>query len=122
MLDLKWIRDNLELLQKANAERNVNVHLEKLLGLDEKRRQLLSDIEALRALRNTVSQEIGQLNKEKKDASIKVKEMQEVGQKIKAGETVMRDILIEIDSILLYQPNLPLDEVPLGKGEPRGII
>ncbi len=117
MLDIKWIRDNQALLNQANLDRGVKVDLEKLLELDVKRRELLNKIETLRGLRNHVSQEIGRLNKEKKETSAKVREMQEVGQEIKSGETIIRKIMIEIDNILMYQPNLPLDEVPRGKGD-----
>ena len=116
MLDLRWIRENYLLLKKANKERGVKIDLAKLLDLDERRRQMLTEVENLRNLRNTVSQEIGRLNKDKLDSSAKVAEMQEVGRKIKTGEVMVREITLELETISLYQPNMPLEKYRWAKG------
>lgn len=63
MLDIKFVRDNMEVVQQALLNRGNNLNLDEFLALEKERRVLLSQVEALKNNRNTVSQEISRLKK-----------------------------------------------------------
>ena len=65
MLDIKFVRDNMELVQQALINRGNNLSLDEFLTLEKERRVLLSQVEVLKNKRNTVSQEISQLKRAK---------------------------------------------------------
>ncbi len=75
MLDIKFIRENIAEVERRLATRGGSLDLSNLKALDEKRRSLLTETEALKSKRNAVSEEIGKLKKEKKDASRLLSEM-----------------------------------------------
>jgi len=130
MLDLKFLRENLEEVEKRLKTRGGDSDLSGFKELDIKRRKLLTESETLKARRNAVSEEIGKLKREKKDASVLVAEMQEEGAKLKALETGAAAVEEEMNAFLLGVPNVPHSSVPIGKdsndnpvvrkwGEPR---
>ena len=84
MLDLKFVRDNLAVVEQALKNRNASVDLSEFIGLDKKRRELLVEVEALKSRRNTVSLEVSRLKKEKQDAEALIVEMRGVGDRISA--------------------------------------
>ncbi|MGH9375340.1 MAG: serine--tRNA ligase, partial [Terriglobia bacterium] len=130
MLDLNFVRDNLQLVRQKLAERGVPDLLADFETLDRERRTFLSEAESRKARRNKVSAEIAALKKQKQDASALIAEMQELGPEIvrldeqaKAQDEKLRELLIRI-------PNVPHSTVPVGKsaadnqeirgwGEPR---
>ncbi|NLB40985.1 MAG: serine--tRNA ligase, partial [Clostridiales bacterium] len=67
MLDAKYIRTNPEIVSEGLAKRNSQVNLDEFLALDQKRREIIQEVEQLKGKRNTVSQDIAKLKKEKKD-------------------------------------------------------
>ena len=69
MLDLKFIRECPEVVKKALKDRGLDLDVDKLLDLDGQRRKIITEVEALKSERNKTNQEIGQLLREKKDAS-----------------------------------------------------
>ncbi len=75
MLDVKFVRENIELVRGMLKNRQSDLDLEPLLRLDETRRGLLVDVEEKKHRRNVASEEIARLKKEKKDASSLVEEM-----------------------------------------------
>ena len=83
MLDLKFMRENKELIEEMLKNRNSDLTLDEFAKLDEERRVILSEVEALKNKRNTESQEIARLKKAKEDATALIKEMGEVSAKIK---------------------------------------
>ena len=130
MLDLKFLRENLEEVEKRLKTKGGDSDLSGFKELDIKRRKLLTESETLKARRNAVSEEIGKLKREKKDASALVAEMQEEGAKLKALETDAAAVEEEMNAFLLGVPNVPHSSVPIGKdsndnpvvrkwGEPR---
>ena len=85
MLDLKRIRNNPEALREAmRKRRNKGADVTELLALDEKRRELMQQVEALKARRNQVSAQIPKMKKAGEDTSAVMAEMKEVADKIKA--------------------------------------
>ncbi len=117
MLDLKFVREHLDEVKEALKKRGSQLSLDKFHSLDEKRRQLIQEVEELRNKRNTVSQQIGQIKKEGGDASDLIAEMKAVGEKIKALEEELDSIKSEMQEIMLSIPNIPHESVPVGESE-----
>ncbi|MBI2413842.1 MAG: serine--tRNA ligase [Deltaproteobacteria bacterium] len=115
MLDIKYLRDNLEEAEKRLSSRSGSIDLSRFRALDAERRKLLGEAESLKARRNAVSEEIGKLKKEKKDASLLMKEMQDESARIKELDQKAAEADTELNSLLLVIPNLPHPSVPFGK-------
>ncbi len=115
MLDLKYLRENLEDVKRRLATRGGVADLSRLKGLDEKRRQIITEVEALKNRRNTVSQEIGRLKKRGESADDLIKEMQEVSQRIKTLDGELEGCERELKEFLLTIPNIPHSSVPEGR-------
>ncbi len=115
MLDLKFVRNNPELVKEGLIKRNSSTELiDKFLEVDEVRRQKLVKVEQKKNRRNTVSEEIGRLKKAGQDAEELVLEMRETSQQIKELDEEVRGIEGELADILLAIPNLPHASVPVG--------
>ncbi len=114
MLDVKWLRENREEAERRLATRGEEAPLDAFEELDGKRRKLLREVEELKELRNRVSEEIGTMKKEGKDASPKIKAMREVGDRIKEMEKDLAVVEEELQAVLLKIPNLPHPSVPVG--------
>ncbi|MEA1939727.1 MAG: serine--tRNA ligase [Candidatus Caldatribacteriota bacterium] len=117
MLGLKFIRSNPEKVKEALEKRKEKINLDEILEIDQKRRELLLEADALKEKRNTVSEEIGKLKREKKDAQEKILAMREVSTKIKELDVQIKEIEGETAKILLEIPNIPHESVPVGKDE-----
>lgn len=117
MLDLKFVRDNLELVQKAVDARNAEVDLASFRQLDQERRSVLPELEKLRARRNEVSAEVGRVKKAGGDPSGVFAEMKKVGGRIKELEQQSAGVEEQLNALLMTIPNLPHESVPVGKGE-----
>jgi len=115
MLDIKYVRENIDEVEKRLKTRGEAIDLSGLKSLDAGRRKLLIEAEALKARKNTVSEEIGRLKKEKKDASNLVAEMQEVSVKIKDLDAKTAGCEKELEACILQIPNLPHESVPTGR-------
>ena len=115
MLDLKFLRENLEEVEKRLKTRGGDIDLSGFKELDARRKKLLTESEALKARRNAVSEEIGKLKREKKDASALVAEMQEEGVQLKNLEAAAAAVEEEMNAFLLGVPNVPHSSVPVGK-------
>ena len=117
MLDQKYIRENTDTVKKAIADKGEFADVDAYLRLDRERRALLVEADELRHTRNVTSEEIGRLKNQKRDASDKIKLMQEVAQNIKDLEQRIRDLEMKIEKILLTFPNIPHSSVPVGTNE-----
>jgi len=119
MLDIKWIRENPEALDRALRNRNAEPAAERLIGLDAARRAHITKLEEAQARRNAASKEIGKA-KASKDEAGAAKLMAEVAtlkEVIQAGEAEEREVNAALEKALAVIPNLPLAEVPDGKDE-----
>jgi len=116
MLDVKYIRDNLEQVEARLATRGGGVSLAGFRQLDERRRELLLQSETLKALRNKVSEEISRI-KDKSQAQDRIAEMREVSQQVKGLDDQLRGVEEELQQILLTVPNIPHQDVPCGVSE-----
>jgi len=115
MLDLKFIRENLETVQKGAEAKGASVDLQSILALDEHRRKLIQESDSLKARRNDVSGQIGKLKKEGGDASGAIAEMETVKSRIQTLDADLRETEIKLNDLLLAVPNVPHPSVPLGR-------
>jgi seryl-tRNA synthetase len=114
MIDIKLIRDNPDIVYRAMDKRGEDrLSVDEIIELDNKYRQMTKEADSLRARRNTVSDEIGHM-KGKPPAEL-IAEMRQVGDRIKQIETEANQIQASLEDKLLRLPNLPADEVPVGK-------
>ena len=115
MLDLKFIRENLEVVKNKLSQRNLEIDLDHVIEIDQRRREIIQEVETLRNARNTVSEIIAAAKKEKKDASAEISRMKEVSQKIKELDTKREEIEATLRDLLLRIPNIPDETVKEGK-------
>lgn len=106
MLDIKFIRENKELVKKNCANRHVKADIDKLLSVDEERKKLLKEAEELRALRNQKSHG--------KPSEEDIAKMREVGERIKETEEKLGKVEAEYKNLMFQVPNLTHPETPIG--------
>ena len=116
MLDMKYIRENMDEAERLLATRGGASCLEGFRELDERRRVLLREGESLKALRNSVSEEIGR-TRDKSQAQDKILEMRQVSQRIKAMDEELKQVDEDLHRFLLTVPNLPHPATPVGASE-----
>ena len=114
MLDIKFLRQNIDLVRKKMVERGQDVNLNAFSALDEKRRSVLQEVETLRNERNTASREIGEKKKKKEDASGLIARMSEVSDRIKELDESLKQIEDDLRNILMVIPNVPHESVAYG--------
>ncbi len=117
MLDLKFVRQNRELVENALRRRNLDRNLDQFAEIDEKRRLALAKMEEMKARNNAVSKEIGKRKKAGEDADDLLEEMKTLKSSIKASEEEVRVLEDALRKELLYIPNIPDDSVPDGKDD-----
>jgi seryl-tRNA synthetase len=121
VLDINLIREKPEMVKAAMADLNTEAPIDEILDLDARRRELLTEVEALRAEKNAVSREIGRTrDKEARQATIE--EMRVVGDRIQALETKLKTAESQLYDAMLQVPNLPGPGVPVGPGEEDNIV
>ncbi len=117
MLDLKFVRNNPQIVQDALLKRGSAVILDEFLKLDQERREKLFVVEQMKNRRNLVSEEIGRLKKAGKDAPEMVLEMRDLSQQIKEIDEANKKLEEKLQEILLDIPNIPHETVPVGQSE-----
>ncbi|MDA0323077.1 MAG: serine--tRNA ligase [Verrucomicrobia bacterium] len=115
MLDIKRLREESDSLRGIIEARGGQ--LDGVLDADQKRRQLLSEVEALKGERNAVSKEIGKLKKAGEDTEAQQAEMRALGQKISGLDDDVRAAEADFNDRILRIPNIPHSSVPLGADE-----
>jgi seryl-tRNA synthetase len=114
MLSLQFIRENPALVREALGKRQSSEDIDDILAFDERRRSLLTEVEALRARRNEVSREIGKTGERPPQL---IEEMRQMGDQIKALDEQVGEIEEQLKDLLLRVPNMPHPSVPTGKDE-----
>jgi seryl-tRNA synthetase len=115
MLDLKFVRNNIDLLKEKLLQRGSDLSLDEFIAVDGERRKIIQDVEDLRNRRNLVSKEVGRLKKEGQKAEHLMEEMRVVNDRIKEMETVLEEKETALSAIILSVPNIPHPGVPIGK-------
>lgn len=117
MLDLRFIRENVDTVKEALKKRDVHVDMDRVIQLDEERRKILTEVEERKNQRNTYSKQIGQLKREGKDSSEVMAKVENLGDGIKELDEKLRGVDEELDGLMLMIPNIPHPDVPYGLSE-----
>ena len=117
MLDIKFVRENLDCVQEALKARNNSLSLENFSQLEQDRRRLLLEVENLKSKRNQVSQDISKMKRNGEDASEQILAMRTVGDEIATIEADLRAVEAQLKEIMYSIPNIPHGSVPVGKDE-----
>ncbi len=121
MIDINLIREQPEAVKAAMAALNSEAPIEQILTLDAKRRELLTEVEALRAQRNAASKEIGR-TRDPGERNERIEAMRLVGDRIKGLEDELRAVEARLDEAMLWVPNLPHPSVPVGPDDSANMI
>jgi seryl-tRNA synthetase len=122
MLDINIIREKPDLVRAGLKNRQMDsASVDDILRLDEKRRVLLTEVEQLKAERNTVSKEISKM-KDAAEREARIAAMREVGDKIAALDKEVADVETELTSLTSALPNIPDERTPLGVSEDDNIV
>jgi seryl-tRNA synthetase len=114
MLDLRFIRANLEAVKHMLKNRRNDLDISIFESIDKKRREILPALESLRHQRNKVSEEIAQMKKQREDASGLIAEMKKVSVDIKEMEAGLSQVDEDLKPFLMVIPNMPHESVPVG--------
>ncbi|MGM0421128.1 MAG: serine--tRNA ligase [Bacillota bacterium] len=118
MLELKFIRENPELVREALQKRGMTPdYVDDFLEYDERRRDILYEVEQLRHRRNVASEKIGQLKRAGEDVQPMITEMKDVSDRIKQFETELTEVEEKVAEIRLEIPNIPHPDVTVGEDE-----
>jgi len=115
MLDLNFIRENPEKVKTACENKNVQVSVELVLDLDKEKRELMTEMETLKAEQNKISR--GGAENQAIFAQAK-----EIKEKIKSMAPQLEKVELELKSLLLQLPNIPFDDVPVGKDDSENVV
>jgi len=118
MLDIKFIRENTKKVKDSIKKRGLKVDLDKLLKLDEKRRKIQTELEAIFAQKNKANKEIVKAKNKKKIIS-EMKEVDKKGDKLKEN---LKKINKEFETLMYQVPNMPLDDVSVGESEKDNVV
>ncbi len=122
MLDRRFIREHEAQVRQGILDKNEAAKLDDFLSADHKRRELLVEVEALRAERNQASQKIGEAKKSGQDAAEAIAAMKKVSDEIKDGEARLVELDEELQHLELRIPNLPDHDVPRGGEEANEVV
>ncbi|MCK9430659.1 MAG: serine--tRNA ligase [Candidatus Omnitrophica bacterium] len=122
MLDIRFIRENKDLVKQALKNRALQIDIDALIKIDDVRRRALSEFEELAAKRNKANDEISLLLKEKKDAKNKISSMKDISKRIGELEPLIKEQEAELNKLLLSIPNLPHVSLPVGDAANNKIV
>ncbi len=117
MLDLKFIRENPDIVEASLKHRRADISLSRLLDADRQWRYTQTEADKLRNYQNNVSKEIAELKRSNQNASDKIAEMKNISQKIKEFNNQAQSLKAEIDKTLMEIPNIPHETTPIGSSE-----
>src|SRR6185369_1162838 len=121
MLDIAYLRENLELARVRLSHRGYTLDVETFSRLDGERKSLIQEVELLRQQLKAGSAEIGKLKREKTDTSALQNKMTEVSEQIKTIEAPLKAVEDRLSEMAAVMPNLPDPSVPLGFTEDENV-
>ncbi|MFH0877233.1 MAG: serine--tRNA ligase [Candidatus Omnitrophota bacterium] len=122
MLDIKFIRENVDLVKSSIQKRGMKFDVGQLVDLDEERRKILLKADDLRRQKNEANDEITRLLKEKKDPKAKIASMKEVASQIDTFDTVLKEKEAQLSKLLYLVPNIVHDSIPVGDATKNKIV
>jgi seryl-tRNA synthetase len=117
MLDIKFIRENIDFVTERLLTRGDRIDLAAFVKLEEQRRAILLEVERMKAQRNAESAEIGKLKKQGLDAGERQEAVRSLGEQIKTADEKAKIVQEQLDGLLMTFPNIPHESVPVGKDE-----
>jgi seryl-tRNA synthetase len=121
MLDTQQLRADIDTVAAALATRGVTLDTAAFTALEAERKQLQTRTQELQAQRNALSKQVGMLKSKGEDASAVLAQVGGIGDELKANETALADLLARIDAFVSALPNLPAEDVPVGKDESANV-
>ena len=123
MFDIKLIRENPDSVKECLKKKKADLNLvDEAAALDRSRRDIIGEVEKLKAENNKVSGEIAKMKKDGRDASAIITEMKVMSDRIKSFDIELSKIDAELNTKLLYIPNIPNESVPVGDDEKANTI
>jgi len=122
MLDIRFIRENKDLVKQAVKNRALKIDIEAVIKIDDARRKALSEFEELAAKRNKANDEISVLLKEKKDAKARISSMKDISKRIGELEPQIKEQEAELNKLLLSIPNVPHSSLPVGDASSNKVV
>lgn len=134
MIPIQLLRENPDIVRRALALRNTEAPLDKALAADTRWRELVAEVESIRAERNTISKEIGGLSREMKEAGTREAKHAEhrrtdlvarssfLGERLETLEEQLREAEAGLRRLLFEIPNIPADDVPIGPDEAGNVV
>jgi len=121
MLDLRFIRDNAEAVKEAAKNKGERADIDRLLTVDQERRELLQKVEAIRAERNLASRTVNELKKKDEDVTDIIERVRAMSRESKELEARLAELEAELNGLLLTVPNIPAPDVPVGTDEQANV-
>lgn len=122
MLDLKFIRDNKDLVKEGLKNKRSTIDIDQVIAIDEERRKVMTEVEALKAERNKANDQISVLMKEKKNPKDIIEQMKSVSQKIAELDKKVGELDEKLDKFIYIIPNIPDKSSPVGGPEANKIV
>lgn len=119
MMDIKYIRENVDKFKEAVKNKRIDLNIDDLIDIDTKRRDLLTELEGLQATKNLVSKQIPSLSVEEK--KVKLLEMKEVDSRTTELKKQVDQVLFEYEKLMYLVPNIPSPETPIGQDETKNV-
>ena len=114
MLDLKFIRENRDLVRTGAETKGITVDIDTIYAVDDRRKALIQEGDTLKARRNLVSTQVGKIKKGGGDASGVIAEMESVKTRIQEINNEIREVEKSLNTLLFTVPNIPHPSVPIG--------
>lgn len=123
MLDIKLFRENIDVVKEGLKKRNQDINLDQLMDWDNTRRSIITEIDQLRLKRNTDSETVGKLKREKKEPEkTLLEELEQLRTRIQEKEKFLLNIENQIEDFLLRIPNIPDETTPVGKSDKDNVV
>jgi len=122
MLDIKVVREKPDVVRDGLKAKKTKIDLDKLLKVDKQWRDVLGQVDELRAQKNSANDEISKLIKEKSDPKDRIAAMKKIASQIDKLEPQLKDFEAKINDILVGIPNLPHESVPLGGVDKNEVV
>jgi len=122
MIDIKLIREDPDVVRKSLADRQLDTSaVAQVLDLDDQRRDIIQQVETLKAERNLVSKEIGRMQ-DQSERQRRIEEMRVVGGQITALDDQLREVETQLAQLMAEIPNIPDPRTPYGVDESENVV
>ena len=116
MLDIKFIRENKDFIKEGARKKHIDFDVDELLGVDDKRRELLLKVEEMRAKQNKATEGISAMT-DQAEREKRIAEMKELKTLLQGREEELKGVMIKWQELMLQVPNIPDMSVPDGKSD-----